>query len=98
MGPASHLVRQAAACRLLSQQRLRKRLRGGDYLWLLEPFLNGERRATDAQPFGVENFLVLLVNLTGGDLPPDAVQRYAPGWGTARWSFASVRTRTHALS
>ena len=57
----------------------RKRLRGGDYLWLLEPFLNGERRASDAQPFGVENFLVLLVNLTGGDLPPDAVQRYAPG-------------------
>ena len=57
----------------------RRTLRGGEYLWLLEPYLAGERRGTESAPFGAENFLVLLVNLRGAPLPREAVGLYAPG-------------------
>ena len=38
----------------------------------------GDRRPA-AAPFGIENFLVCLVNLTGKPLPPETVNEYCPG-------------------
>ena len=57
----------------------KRTLRGGEYLALLEPFLAGERRAAPADTFGLDRFLVLIVNLTGAPLPPTAMREYAPG-------------------
>lgn len=53
-------------------------LRGGEYLWLLEPLLRGERRGGTAS-FGLDRFLLLLVNLTGAPLPGGTLSEYAPG-------------------
>ena len=56
----------------------RQLLRGGEYLWILEAFLRGERRPAPAT-YGIENFLVCLVNLTGAPLPADIISEYCPG-------------------
>ena len=65
--------------------------KAGKYLWLLEPFLNGERRVSDEAKFGAEQFFIILVNLSGSaeGLPTSAIPDYAPG-------LTPVSMRDHA--
>lgn len=61
-------------------------LRQGRYLHLLEPYLQGERRAVPSAS-GFDRFCLLLVDLSGGQLAEGTISAYAPGmrrWGKGR--------------
>ena len=75
----------------------RRTLHNGEYLEWLEPFLKGERRSAATASFGLERFLLLIVNLTGAALPPEIARDYAPGMTPCRMHDAHQLARAGSV-